>query len=172
MGGGETHTGWNLNKKLLWDRVNDDRIKNFGVNYSFKTTFVSQGKAWNDLSIKKKRINKNDMSININPSLWLIFWRDEICCGYATKLDRNFHFSPMHSVPTLRYPSGHWQEKEPSLLKHCWLGWQSWMSCSHSSTSVFVRQNHGNLLWTHLWFGCYLSWSSQFWHWRRHNCGM
>ena len=46
----------------------------------------------------------------------------------------------MHSVPTLRYPSGHWQVKAPSELIHCWLGWQSCSSRSHSSTSAFVGE--------------------------------
>lgn len=46
----------------------------------------------------------------------------------------------MHSVPTLRYPSGHWQVKAPSALMHCWLGWQSCSSRSHSSMSVCISE--------------------------------
>lgn len=44
----------------------------------------------------------------------------------------------MHSVPTFRYPSGHWQVKAPTELMHSWLGWQSCSCLSHSSMSAFV----------------------------------
>lgn len=48
------------------------------------------------------------------------------------------NISPTHSVPTFRYPSGHWQVKAPTELMHSWLGWQSCSCLSHSSMSVFV----------------------------------
>lgn len=50
------------------------------------------------------------------------------------------NISPTHSVPTFRYPSGHWQVKAPTELMHSWLGWQSCSCLSHSSMSVFVGE--------------------------------